>query len=350
MELSTLYILFGDLTQTRRAKALKNILAGRRTVSNLYWALEYDLLPYFGALRDFKLGDEKNALDRLAHLGLIVLTDRFSFQLTNQGRDQQVNLLKLLPPIKKLTIAAQNDVVRFSSRFIFATQIVSEYSYSNKRYYPQTIGFFDDQLIKRWFIQNKQRQLPNYFQELLDRFLTQLHDDLLAEIFIQSLTGHHFSGETEDQLSAKMGVPPTIIQLQWLMLYADLLTRVQQIPTSPLKLLLVGLARSPMANSTNKTLIMYRNTDYTPEQIASRRRIKLTTVYEHLLEAAIVLPVNQFPFSRLLAEPTKQALESHQPSIIGEWAFKEAKAAIPDLSFFEFRLFQVLDKKRKNDD
>lgn len=41
MDLSTLYLIFGDANQDRRAKAIKNILDGRRTVSNLYWGLEY---------------------------------------------------------------------------------------------------------------------------------------------------------------------------------------------------------------------------------------------------------------------------------------------------------------------
>lgn len=351
MDLSTLYLIFGDANQDRRAKAIKNILDGRRTVSNLYWGLEYGLLPYFGALHDFDLGDEQAAVNTLNKAGLATVSDGLLYRLSNRGVDQQNELQASVTPLDELATVAQYDIVRFSRRFIFAVQVVSEYSYSNNRYYPQTIGFFDDQLIKRWFIQNKQRNLSNYFHQLLQQFLSGLENDQLADIFAASLTGHGFSGLTEDQLAIQTDLEPTIIQLNWLKLYSRLFLRLKKDPETPLQLLLTGLIKPLMSGSAKQTFDLFvsaRQPD--PATIAQLRKIKLTTVYEHLIEAAIELPLDQFPYQRLLHEPTLTNLRQAAPVNVGEWQFKAAKAQITDLQFFEFRLFQISERKKGDND
>ncbi|KRL23368.1 hypothetical protein FC98_GL000093 [Lentilactobacillus kisonensis DSM 19906 = JCM 15041] len=326
-------------------------MIGRRTVSNLYWGLEYDLLSYFGVLRNFSLGDEQATIDALVRAKMVIVDEGLLYKLTPEGQDKKQELSNSLGATKELTTVVKYDIVRFSRRFIFAAQVISEYSYANSQYYPQTIGFFDDQLIKRWFIQNKERQLPQYFHDLLENFLTSLNSDLLANIFVQSLSGHKFSGETEEQIATETGLDPTIVQLQWLKLYAKLFLQLHDDRLTPLKLLLSDLERPVMSKSAQQTFDLFISQNkFNPAKIAQVRGIKLTTVLEHLLEAAIIQPRGQFPFDRLLTSSLKTKLRDNQSKVDGEWQFQDAKAHIPELQFFQFRLFQILERKLGQND
>lgn len=347
MDLATVLILFSSSTQWRRSKAVKNILIGRRTVSNLYWALQYQLLPDFGALHGALSNDVEQAVSRLKRQHLVTSDDELRLLLTKQGVAYQNKLRKQLPNLAALTTAAQFDIFRFADRLALATQVVSEYSYANNRYYPQEIGLFDTQLVKRWFLQNKDQALPQYLYTLFNRFLTMLKRDDFAVTFVQGLSGHQLTGETDLQIAKEQGTTPTVVSLTRLILMAQLFNQLHESRKSKMALLIQGLAKPVIAVSAQKTLTMFcRFPDLSLLEIARRRRIKLTTVQEHLLEAAIVLPEKQVPVQQLLASSVEEKLASAQPHDLANWSFQEAGQKIAGLDFFSFRLFQIQRLKR----
>ncbi|MFT8400010.1 MAG: hypothetical protein ABF679_02005 [Lentilactobacillus diolivorans] len=350
MNSADLFFIFCDDQQFRRAKAIKNILIGRRTVSNLYWALEYNLLDYVDSLHGINFDDIDHTLHRLQQQKLLLLDDQMRVKLTTSGMMKRQQILSKLLPLKYLKIASQYDVSRFLQRFVFATQIVSEYSYSNRKYYPQSISFFEDQLIKKWFIQNKGQQLPELFHQLLTDFLNWVNRDDLATILVESLSGHHFSGKTEEQISNQQQVSPLVIQICWRQLYSCLLLEIfKKKVNEPLTALTTNLRRPIISNSSRQTYDLFiHHPEESTAIIASKRRIKITTVYEHLIEAAIFLPISQFPFQRLINPQIVDKLEFNQPALLGEWSYRDAVNKIPQLQFFEFRLYQILRRKQVN--
>ena len=352
MDLETLCLIFGSSTQYRRIKAMKNALIGRRTVSNLYWSLQYDMLDFVDSLHGQQFGDDQQVALKLSQAGLIVVDDRLQFKLTKKGQVIHDDYTAQLLPLKYLAVSSRVDVNRFAQRFVFASQIVSEYSYANHKYYPQSLGYYDDQLLKHWFIANKQQNLPKQFHDLLTGFLSRLDNDQRAEVFVQSLIGHHFSGMTEDQLADSLKTRPTIIEIQWLQLYGMLLLLIQKHPQpNPFMQLTAGLEKPVISNSAKKTFELYRQqTVPSIDQIVAQRRIKQTTVYEHLIEAAIMAPVAQFPYQSLIQPKTFQQLALTQPDDVANWAFDQAAEEVPGLSFFEFRLFQIYRSKTAHDD
>lgn len=346
MDLAQILLLFGTSTQWRRAKALKNILTGRRTVSNLYLALQYGLLPYFGALHGLLTGEVPQAVSDLNQAGLIETDSEWQIRLTKSGDQKRNALLRSLPSLSWLAEAADADVCRFEKRFNFAVQVVSEYSYANNRYYPQNIGVFDSQLIKKWFIQNKHRHLPNDLKALLTSFLTAVNQETFAEIFVQGLSGHQVSGQTDTQIAEKYDLSETIVSLIRLMLYAHLLHELTVTAETEVQPLIQGLSKPAIATSAQKTFALFcRFPELTLHEIAQKRQLKLTTVYEHLLEAAIVLPVDEVPFHRLLKPSKARQLTEAAFEKRGEWSFQTANQKIPDLTFFEYRLFQIKQLK-----
>ena len=352
MELGILLLIFGSDRQFRRVKAVKNTLRGRRTVSNLYWALQYGMLDFVDALHGEQFGDDQKTLTALKSQGLVDADDAFQIQLTPKGITQQQQYLNQLMPLKYLAIASKYDVAKFMQRFSFAVQIVSEYSYGNSKYYPQRIDYFEDQLLKRWFVQNKENDLPNHFHKELNDFLGDLGDDHLADTFTESLIGHHFSGLTADQIASQHQVPATIIEFQWLQLYGKLLTNLLSLPKNNVfSMLTADLEKPIVSNSARETFDMFlRQGDGNLGLISKRRKIKLTTVYEHLLEAAIMAPVKGFPYQALISSDLMGQLRAHQPENVGDWNFQDASHAIPNLEFFQFRLFQIYRSKSTDED
>lgn len=347
MELSILLLIFGSSTQFRRVKAIKNTLRGRRTVSNLYWALQYGVLDFTDSLHGINFEEDSTALKRLKTGGLVETDDDFRYRLTSKGVKKQMVLKRQLLPFRYLAVGSRYDVGKFMHRFTFAVQIVSEFSYSNNKYYPQSINYFEDQLLKRWFIQNKQRQLPQQFHDLLTHFLSGLNDNHLADSFTQSLVGHDFSGSTQEQVAASEHINATIVQLQWLQLYGMLLQKLLKLPeNNPLLPLASGLDKPVVAKSAEETFELFvqqGNGDF--KTIAQQRGIKLTTVYEHLLEVAIMSPINAFPYQSLIAPDLLNRLAVSSPENVGEWSFADASKVLPNLTFFEFRLFQIYRSK-----
>lgn len=352
MELSILLLIFGNDGQFRRIKAVKNTLRGRRTVSNLYWALQYEMLDFVDALHGAEFGDDQKTLTELTSRGLVRADDAFQIQLTPKGISQQQRYLTELMPLRYLALSSRYDVTKFMQRFSFAAQIVSEFSYGNGKYYPQRINYFEDQLLKRWFVQNKKNDLPAHFHTLLTEFLTGLGDDGLADTFTQSLVGHHFSGLTADQVASQHQVPATIIELQWLQLYGKLLISLLDLPKDNVFSMLASDLEKPIVSkSARETFEMFLHQgDGNLALISKRRKIKITTVYEHLLEAAIMAPVKGFPYQALVSSNLMRQLRAHQPKNVGDWTFQDASHAIPNLEFFQFRLFQIYRSKSTDED
>jgi len=76
--------------------------------------------------------------------------------------------------------------------------------------------------------------------------------------------------------------------------------------------------------------------------IALQRKLKLSTVREHLLETAILMP--DFPFERLLSSAVVTQLTTifQEQSDVASWQFQQAQDQLPELDFFWFRLFQIM--------
>lgn len=352
MDLRVLMLIFGSGQQFRRVKAIKNTLRGRRTVSNLYWALEYGLLDFVDVLHGTDFGEDQLVLTQLVSSGLARADDTFRIQLTAKGIDQQQRYLNQLLPLKYLAVSSRYDVAKFMRRFSFASQIVSEFSYGNNQYYPQSINYFEDQLLKRWFVMNKHQDLPRHFQQLLRDFLGDLQPADLADVFVQSLVGHNFSGLTAEQVAVKRRTSTTVVALQWLQLYGMLLEKLMQAgKTSLFSPLVSGLAKSTVSSSAQATFKLFlQQKNHNLQAIATQRKIKLTTVYEHLLEVAIMSKTAAFPYRALISDDLLNQLLAHQPQNVGEWTFQDASQVIGQLAFFQFRLFQIYRSKMSDDD
>lgn len=338
-----LLVLF-DQQQWRRPLALKALLKGRRTVSNLYAGLDYGLLSLYQLLPHLPAKKFEQALQQLIAAGLLTQQGRQA-RLTVAGQKAKIAASQqLFLPQHYAGLKFQNSR-EFVARLLLATQAVSELIRHNRHYFPLAVNWATQQAVKNWLQQQNAQTIASKLQREWQLLLTAL-PQWQADYYSQFLLGHQVQPASTQQAdqwfawSSLTGVCVRQDTTHWLL---------QQITQFPARFPLLAslwqpLATGPLGASAAQTVVLCQQ-GLSLTAISQQRRVKQNTLKEHLLEAAILLP--DFPFDHYLTAQTQQQLAmvfADQP--VATWQFSQLAAT--DLSFFDYRLFQI--KKRKAHD
>lgn len=334
-------LLFG--TTPRRAKGILNVLRGRRTVSTLFAGLTAGCLDWLDSWHGVDLETLMTAVTALETAGLLVSTTEGSWQLTVVGQARQQELQTTLYQPQALRVFQTVDVRRFEQVSQLALQVVSEGAHAEKRYYPVTTDPGVQATVKQWLRMSRQPMVERGQQlhEDLTAFLTTLTPEL-ATIFVAGLTGYQLPGRTDQQLATQFERQLMEIQLIRKDLTCQWIQWLRHHQTEPLWPLLAPLiqatAISQSAWQTYQTFLQQPDI----QLIARQRKLKLSTVREHLLETAILMP--EFPFERLLSTAliTQLTVIFENQSDIASWRFQQVQDHLPELDFFWFRLYQIM--------
>lgn len=342
------YILrFFSYHQPRRIRVIENLLVSRRTVANLFWGQQYGLLNWLGADRQLQRADYDALLRRLVAKKLIVIDDQQQARLTSEGvRFQEEQRDRQYHPhfFTWYWLANTNQL---SQRLLLGMQVVSELAYHNSKYAPVTVAYNQLLAVKRWFYQADRRQLVAAVYQDLNQLATGLAsaDPRLATLLMDSLVGHNLPTWTTDQIAQRLAISLD----EMLVLNHDLLLGVaaycRHVP-GPLHDLLAPLLNAgPLSQSAVVTLNLYQR-GQTVEEIAARRRLKLSTVREHLLETAILCP-GKLDWDRLLPVEKRAILADRYPAKdVTTWQFQNDDSD-DEAAFFEYRLFQIRQGEEK---
>ncbi|MFC6253415.1 helix-turn-helix domain-containing protein [Secundilactobacillus hailunensis] len=338
-------ITFLSPTAPRRLRVIENILVGKRTVSTLYWGMRYHQLSWLG----YEKRLTRNVMDQTAlelkNKGLVTVEET-NAQLTELGAIEQQRLLNKHYQPKYLNLRLIVDVEALWQRLLLATQVVSEQAYQNKHYYPLQVSWQVKQFVKRWFHQFYSDDLRKAFQDFWQTFLSQLPNDQ-ALLMSRLLVGHQRPGETLVQVAHDFELTESEVRVMITDLICQLAKVIAHTETASLRSLLAGLSRSLISTSAQQTLNSFM-AGKSLEVISHQRQLKLSTVREHLLEAAIMLPPEQFDFQRILpAQLVTQMLARLAKTPLDQWQFTQ----VADLSveFWQFRLLEILRSKQTDD-
>ena len=69
--------------------------------------------------------------------------------------------------------------------------------------------------------------------------------------------------------------------------------------------------------------------------------MKIGTVREHLLTAAVWLPKTDFPYDLFLTPETLRYLQEHLAGNIDDWQFADIRTSDNPDEFFVFRLYEI---------
>ncbi|ANK59574.1 hypothetical protein AYR54_04520 [Loigolactobacillus backii] len=337
MEQEDYLLLLFDRVQWRRSRAILNLLKGKRTVSNLYAGLTYQLLSLYQLMPHLNDVNFKRGLDRLKQRGQLEMEEK-RYRLTEAGlKSQQTFMLAHFVP-QWFNGFKQPNLQHFMARLFLATQVTSEYTRHNARYYPLEVSEVDQQAVKVWFTQHKSPQLGHALLREWQQFLQQLpqHD---ADIYSQFLVGYKITRFALPQVAQLFKLMPLEVALYQIDITAHLINLLQKTPVDfpLLAALWQPLAQGVLSQSSALTYrLALQGTDLT--KIAQMRRLRPGTITEHLLEAAILTP--NFPYKTYLTATQRQKLATaFSGTVIDDWQYD--LVAAQDISFFTFRLYQI---------
>lgn len=335
-------------TSPRRIRVIENVLVGKRSVSTLYWGMRYQRLDWLGYDRQVTRQEMDRAVASLVDQQFVTVADNQA-TLTAAGQAAKAKLLTTRYQPRAFATRLTVDVATFWQRLLLAVQVVSEASYHERHYYPLQMPWAIKQFIKRWYQRFRTSDLSTTFQTTLEQFLAE-QDDQLAVIFSQSLSGHQQPGTTLAQLTRLTGrttaelmrirVDLTCLLVQWLQQSTS-----ERLPA--INALLVGLEQSPVSQSAQETLSAF-NQGRSLTAISEARRLKPSTVREHLLEAAIFLPITAVDYQRALPGKLMATLTTRfEGQALDDWQYDQISDL--KLEFWQFRLFEILRSKETND-
>lgn len=324
----------------RRIRVIENLLRNRLSAATVFWTVTYGIEAAVGAARHLRRADYEAWLRAQVRAGWLQLVTPQTAVLTSAGQAEKATRLSHQYRPQFGRWAWRVNVDRLAPRLLLAIQVTSELAHHQRTYRPLNIGGGEMEQVKQWALTAGPNLAPRTYQELRTA-LTQLaqHDDRLATILTASLIGYQTSGQTRAQLAAQVGVTveegARLLRDAWLGLASQLAAE-----TGPLAQLVAPLiAPTPLSASALETLTDFQAGQSLPT-ISARRHRKLSTIREHLLLAALLMP-QAADYARLIPPADQQRLATTLPGPPASWSFV-ATGADPSQEFFVFRLYQIL--------
>ena len=299
--------------------------------------MRYQLLDYYKQPFEFSNQDYQNAIAQLLVQGDLTKKDN-QLLLTLQGEQTLNDFNMTHKTLSNPALFQRLDIKKWSQRLLLAIQVTSELSHHNAHYLVSINDFQTQFIIKKWLHQQDKTRVATLMYQSLHTFLSQ-EDPKQAWIFCQQLIGHDFVGQTRQQLAFTEGISQQDVQLIWWDLagrYALFLA--QHYPHFAKDLLADILSDSFLPSSVLQTKKMLAQ-GFSLEKIAQFRQLKLSTVKEHILSLAILEP--NFDVKPFFMPGNFTALDRLLQGDIDQWDYALIQQKMPNLSFFEFRLFSI---------
>ncbi len=337
------YLLnFFDEHQARRIKVVENTLTNRRTVSNLFWAQQYGLLRWTGAYRRLNREQFEKALQNFANHGFLQLAND-QVKLTSKGVVEQEELREHCYQPSFYSWYWLANVNKIEERLLLAVQVLSELTHHQRRYVPVSSSAYQLQWIRNW-LYRELRRTPQLNQELLKELMIvgeslASQDHRAANLFSYMLVGFQSSGWTLND--ASQSLHNELIETQFIK--TDIMLAVGAFAANSRgvlhRLLADLLSDGPLSRSVERTMALF-NRGLTFAEIAQHRRLKVNTVREHLLEAAIVEP-DSYSWLDLIPKTVRHQLDAQYGQLIAsDWQFNGDSG--DSEQFFYFRLYQII--------
>ena len=334
------YLLrFFDYHQPRRLRVIENTLKGQRSVANLFWAQQYGFLNWQGAWRTLTRQKFNQLIAELVQQKLLNLVDDEG-KLTEKGVAYLENdcQMSYQPAFYDWYWVANTK--RVNQRLLLAVQVISEYSYRRVNYAPLNVTYREMVAVKQWFRRYYRQQPALQMQQQLEQFGQSLasEDQRLVDDFFNLLIGHDGPGWTTGQAGNHLGLTAADMRVLRHDEFLAVSAYALKVPGILHNLLAPILSPSPLKQSGQISINLYQR-GFSLEQIAQRRHLKISTVREHLLEAALLIP-KQLDWDKLLPPEIRAELSQLYQGDVTQWHYQN-RGEDPGMGFYQYRLYQI---------
>lgn len=326
--------------QPRRSRIIYAVLKNEMTVSAEYWALRYNILRFARVLPELTKKQFDQFIKQLVKQGALKEVDEGIYIRTSTGDDLLVTYHREHYQLRYMDVFVNYNVANFAQVMLLTNQVISEWSYANKAYYPMQINQQQMAYVKMWFQQQDKATLVETWTKAVSDFLKTL-DEHEANQFIATWSGHEVIGLANSQLE----LPVTWTEWDSMMwqrdIYAKWLRHLETNDVAPLRALVDLVARLSGPLSKVQRSLAGLQAGYQEDVIAQHQHLKLGTVREHFLTAAIWLPLSVFPYEQFLTDEVKRYFEETLTGSIDTWRFTMVRMTGDPYEFLVFRLYQI---------
>lgn len=333
-------LLYGvkQLKGQRTTASLYHIISGRRSTQTIQDAHFYQMTQFYSIYQKLKRAEFDQAISNLIEQDDLIIDDAGVASLTLKS-EQTLNARQQPKIINAFNgIESANKAKVFSDRLALTIQTFANRSIENNQFQPIN----EDLAIQQWVRSYYQSQqdikswLMNTYQHLTT-FLATI-DEKQATIFVNRLSGYRNYGQTIQQLAMKHNLSNHDVHLILAATYHQL---IDYIETNQVKLLAQFIPEQQQqtkkfitqsAQQTNRLL----NQGYTIDQIIDIRRLKRSTIEDHIVELAYAIP-NLNLSNYFKSEDLNEILEEIKQ--INDLRLSQIKQQIGDrYSYFQIRL------------
>ncbi len=340
LEMNDYWLVLFD-QQPRRIRVIENLLKNRLSEATIFWAMVYGISDAVASQRHLQRRDFEGWLKHQEQAGLLIKKEGQAY-LTPAGlvKKRAYLMNHYRPHFGRW--GWQINPERLANRLLLGIQVTSEFAHHNRHYRPLNIGNYEMNAVKQWLIRTGRGVQRTVFEQMNQAFYTlERTDPRLPKALGALLIGYQTNGATLDQLARQLelsqGETAILVRDAWLGM-GVLLTETP----GPLSTLVAPLiSQSPLSASAQQTMADFLR-GMSPEQISNRRHRKLSTIRDHLLNAAILTPTVT-NFYRLFPAGMLNELGARYQGPVEEWSFLATHPEM-DLNqeFFLFRLYQIL--------
>lgn len=337
------WLVFFSDQQARRPAVIRQLLSKRLSNSTIFWGMRYQLLDYINVCPSLNQQVFDQQIERLCQQRNLLRMEDGTVLLTPTGQKIKQQLLTG-KTLKTPQFFAQYRVFDLVKLLRLLIQVASEASFENSRYYVAVNDFECQLIVKKWVKAHGLKSLAKNLSTALSSFLS-TEDPVDAWIFCAQFAGHKTIPATNQQLIDQSKLTLTEINIVILDLTSRFSTYLLQ--SSPLGTLIQYFqAKNALYQKSRATLNLFLQ-GYSIDQITAQRQLKVSTVQEHLLNAAIF--EENFPYGSFLSDQEKQYLAASLPKDIDQWKYSLlADQEEQQLTFFKFRLYAILRSKEQS--
>ncbi|MBO0439058.1 helix-turn-helix domain-containing protein [Candidatus Enterococcus ikei] len=324
-----------------RTSTLYHLLKGKRTSSVLLYGFLYENLPFFQLTPELTEDQFNRKLDELVEQELLILNADNEAQLTVQGKQKLAQEKSCFTWIDNYRFGKTDETIWRLVQFV--VQVISHLSYEDKQYIPLEQSPLYQKQVKKYIKSIPKVQLIETVRKELTEIFSYLPKKE-ANFFAQQFSGYQQIGKTSYQSMDDTDEPFQRFLQRKEMLH-HLLHLILQMPEgSSLRALILPLVKQNENQSMNETK-HYLAFQLSLEELAKQRRVKKSTVQDHLMELALT---EAFPFNTFITQKTYHLLDEHSGPY-QEWVYRSIKQSNPELDYFEFRLYQIQKLREERD-
>lgn len=336
-----------------RWTTLYHLLKGKRTTSILLYGAFYGQLPYVAVFPKLTIAEVEMSIDHLVQAGFLIRENDF-VQITAAGYKWLENTLSVQEKWQTLNGFRYSRIATpFKDQLFFATQVISELAHQQQDYLPLENQYLRQMQLKQWLsplLKQKERLIAEFYQEW-QNFLKALPAES-ANRWAKRLTGYQQTGFTLTQMSQQEQLAgwklSLIEQAELHELLRQLEEKSEAFPLFKSLLTSLGITKENQSAATSYQLFIQGKTI---EQIAVIRKLKPSTIAEHLIESCLFYP--DFPYERVFSQTEWNHLKAYQKQKpdIRTWNYQALKDQLPMISYPKMCLFQlfVLNKGEKHE-